>query len=87
MTSPMAYPIGMTCQELVELVTEYLEGKLDADLRARFEQHLAACPGCSEYLEQMRLTIGATGRLSEDALQPAATDALLDVFRDWKRDR
>jgi anti-sigma factor RsiW len=81
----MVYPIGITCQELVELVTDYLEGTLDADMRVRFEQHLAACSGCREYLEQMQLTIRATGRLSEDSLPPAATEALLDAFRDWKR--
>jgi anti-sigma factor RsiW len=81
----MVYPIGITCQELVELVTEYLEDTLDADMRARFEQHLAACSGCHEYVEQMRLTIRATGQLSEDALPPAAAEALLDAFRDWKR--
>jgi hypothetical protein len=51
----------------------------------RFEQHLAACAGCREYLDQMRLTIRATGRLDEDSLPPAATEALLDAFRDWKR--
>jgi len=83
----MGYPIGLTCQELVELVTDYLEGALDDDLRARFEQHLAACAGCTEYLDQMRLTIRTTGRLSEDTLEPEAAEALLDVFKDWKRDR
>ena len=81
----MTYPIGITCQELVELVTDYFEGVLDSDMRNRFEQHLAACPGCNDYLEQMRLTIRATGRLSEDSLEPAATDTLLDVFRNWKK--
>ena len=81
----MVYPIGITCQELVELVTEYLEGTLDADMRVRFEQDLAACAGCREYLDQMRLTIRATGRLSQDSLPPAATEALLDAFRDWKQ--
>jgi anti-sigma factor RsiW len=81
----MVYPIGITCQELVELVTDYLEGTLDADMRVRFEQHLASCSGCREYLEQMELTIRATGRLSEDSLPPAATEALLDAFRDWKQ--
>ena len=81
----MVYPIGMTCQELVELVTDYLEGALEADVRARFERHLAACAGCSEYLEQMRLTIRATGRLSENSLDPVATESLLDAFRNWKR--
>ena len=76
---------GITCQELVELITEYLEGSLDNDMRARFDQHLAACPGCSDYLEQMRQTIRATGRLREESLEPGATEALLDVFRDWKQ--
>ena len=77
--------LGITCQELVELITEYLEGSLDNDMRARFDQHLAACPGCSDYLEQMRQTIRATGRLREESLEPGATEALLDVFRDWKQ--
>jgi anti-sigma factor RsiW len=81
----MVYPVGITCQELVELVTDYLDGTLDADLRARFEQHLAACPGCADYVEQMRVTISTTGQLREDSLEPVATDTLLDVFRDWKR--
>ena len=85
MTQHMVYPIGMTCQELVELVTDYLEGTLDDELRMRFDQHLAACPGCNEYVEQMRVTIRATGRLGEDSLEPAAAEALLEVFRDWKR--
>ena len=69
----IVYPIGITCKELVELVTDYLEGALDADMRARFEQHLAACAGCREYLDQMRMTIRATGQLSEDSLPAAAT--------------
>jgi predicted anti-sigma-YlaC factor YlaD len=80
-----AYPIGITCQELVELVTEYLEGALDRDTHARFEQHLAACRGCSDYLDQMQLTIRATGHLGQESLEPAATEALLNVFKDWKR--
>jgi len=81
----MTYPIGMTCQQLVELVTEYLEGTLPIEQRARFEQHLAACPGCADYVQQMRLTIQTTGQLAEDALEPRMRDALLSVFRDWKR--
>ena len=80
----MTYPIGMTCHELVELVTEYLEGTLPVEQRARFEQHLAPCPGCADYLEQMRLTIRATGRLAEESLEPRTRDALLAVFRGWK---
>ncbi len=79
----MNYPIGLTCQELVELVTEYLEYSLDADARARFELHLSVCPGCIDYLEQIRLTVRATGQLREEALEPAVRNALLDAFRAW----
>jgi anti-sigma factor RsiW len=74
----------MTCQELVELVTEYFEGALPELDRARFEAHLAECPGCELHLAQMRTTIevaGATQGLEE---RPEVS-ALLDTFRDWKR--
>ena len=77
-------PVGITCQELVELVTDYLEGALPTGQRARFEAHLSTCPGCEDYLQQMQLTIGATGSLTEDSLEPTTRDALLAVFRDWK---
>ncbi len=77
----------MTCQELVELVTEYLEGTLPAGDRARFERHLGTCPYCNTYLDQMRITIRTLGRLPEETVSPAARDALLDAFRDWKRER
>jgi anti-sigma factor RsiW len=81
----MDYAVGVTCQELVELVTDYLEGALASEQRARFEAHLSACPGCADYLEQMRLTIRASGRLTEESLEPRTRDALLSIFRDWKR--
>jgi anti-sigma factor RsiW len=74
----------MTCAELVELVTEYLEGALDARERERFELHVVYCPGCEFHLEQMRETIRATGRLTEEELPEAARTALLEAFRDWK---
>jgi anti-sigma factor RsiW len=80
----MPYPIGMTCQELVELVTEYLEGSLPEDQRARFEAHLAACSGCADYVQQMQLTISAAGQLAEESLEPGMRETLLAVFRDWK---
>ncbi len=79
----MNYPIGLTCEELVELVTDYLEHSLEADARARFELHLGVCPGCVDYLDQMRQTIRATGKLREESLDPAVRDALLDAFRTW----
>jgi anti-sigma factor RsiW len=72
----------MTCQELVELVTDYLEGALTHDDTARFEEHLAACPGCETYLEQMRSTIAVT-RASGDVVEPSAISPLLDAFRGW----
>lgn len=76
--------MDLTCAELVELVTEYLEGTLaPADCR-RFEAHLDDCAHCAEYLEQIRTTVALTGRLREDALRPDAQVALLDAFRSWR---
>jgi anti-sigma factor RsiW len=75
----------LTCQELVEVVTDYLEGRMPADRRLRFEEHVAFCDWCSTYLEQMRETVRLTGALREDDLRPEARDALLRLFRDWKR--
>lgn len=75
----------LTCQELVELVTEYIERTLSAHDRARFEAHLAECPYCRTYVEQLRATIRALGRLGEDDLSPDARAALVQAFRDWKR--
>ena len=75
----------MTCQELVELVTDYLDGVMPAEERARFEAHLADCPYCTTYLEQIRQTIRLTGRLSEATLTAETKAVLLDRFRDWIR--
>jgi anti-sigma factor RsiW len=75
----------MTCRELVELVTEYLEGTLSAEDRERFEEHLTACPWCVNYLEQIELTVRTLGRLDEHSLSAEAREALLAAFRDWKR--
>jgi anti-sigma factor RsiW len=73
----------LTCQELVELVTDYLEDALSREDRARFEHHLATCSGCREYLEQIRTTIRLTGELPPAALSPEAQQALLIAFRGW----
>jgi anti-sigma factor RsiW len=75
----------LTCQELVEVVTDYLEGSMPAERRLLFEKHLAFCDWCQTYLEQMRATIRLTGTLEEEDLTPEARAALLDVFRDWRR--
>jgi predicted anti-sigma-YlaC factor YlaD len=75
----------LTCKELVEVVSDYLEGSMPAERRLLFEEHLAFCDWCQTYLEQMRETIRLTGTLMEDDLEPEARAALLGVFRDWKR--
>jgi anti-sigma factor RsiW len=73
----------MSCSELVELVTAYLEGAMDADVRARFEYHLTFCDGCANYLEQFRVTIRTVGRIQEDDIEPAFRDRLLEAFRSF----
>lgn len=74
----------LSCQELVELVTEYLERALSAEDRDRFDSHIAACDGCRRYIEQVRVTVALSGRLTPEQLDPAAEAALLGAFRDWK---
>jgi len=78
---------GITCREFVELVTEYLEDQLDDQARRRFEQHVAACPGCSRYLDQIRAATRALGHVSVDGLSPHARDQLMDAFRSWRTGR
>ena len=73
----------MTCQELVELVTDYFDGTLDQATRAEFDAHVAVCPGCATYLEQMRATV----RLAHDSQALAHRPeviGLLAAFRDWR---
>jgi anti-sigma factor RsiW len=82
----MSFPY-FTCQELVELVTDYLEDRLGDDDRLRFEQHIAVCGPCRAYLRQMRETIRVTGALREDDVPGAARDHLLTIFRDWNAER
>jgi anti-sigma factor RsiW len=74
----------LTCQELVELVTAYLEDALPSDERSRFNTHLNFCPGCATYVDQMRQTIQLVGTLTEDDIGPEARNQLLNVFRAWK---
>jgi len=73
----------ITCKELVEVVTDYLEGRMPADRRLLFEEHVAFCSWCRTYLDQMRETIRLTGTLTEDDLSPETRDALLEAFRNW----
>jgi anti-sigma factor RsiW len=74
----------LSCRELVELVTDYLEDALPAEDRARFDVHIGGCDGCIAYLEQMRTTIELAGRLEPEHVSPEAEAALLGAFRDWK---
>jgi anti-sigma factor RsiW len=75
---------ALSCQELVELVTDYLEGALPEEERARFEEHVGPCSGCHEYVEQMRTTIALVGRIEPESLRPEAEETLLAAFRGWK---
>ena len=74
----------LTCKELVELVTGYLEGTLSRRGRRRFEAHLAACDRCTAYLAQMEMTIRMTGTLAEEDVSDEQKAVLLAAFRDWK---
>jgi anti-sigma factor RsiW len=73
----------LACQQMVELMTDYLEGSLPRVQRRRFDAHLDGCEHCSEYLEQMRATIALTGRLTVDDLAPAMREELLVLYRRW----
>ena len=75
----------ISCQEVVELVTEYLDRAMPPDEVARFEHHLVLCDGCDYYVEQIRLTIAAVGRIGDEHVPPEMREALVAAFRDFKR--
>jgi anti-sigma factor RsiW len=75
----------LTCQELVELITDYLEAALPDVERARIEEHLSGCTGCRNYLAQMRQTINTLGKLPEESIPDSVRDELLALFRGWKQ--
>ena len=74
----------LTCQEMVELVSDYLEGRLDDAARARFEAHVAESDACTLYIEQMRQTIVALGRIPPETVSREAEEELLAAFRSWR---
>ena len=74
----------MSCIELVEAITDYLEDTMGAEDRAHFDAHLEICPFCVTYLEQMRQTIATVGELDEKSIDPRAREDLLLAFRDWR---
>jgi len=76
----------LVCQQIVELVTEYLENTLSRSDRRRFEAHLAGCPHCTAYLAQMRATIRLTGRLEAGDLTPQMREEFGELYRRWRAD-
>jgi len=76
----------LSCREIVQLATEYLEGALPLQDRLRFERHIAICPPCRSFLAQVRETHRLSGEVTEESLSPEAREALLNAFRDWERE-
>ena len=76
----------LNCQEVVELVTDYLEQALLPEKRAQFEDHIEECPGCNTYLEQVQQTIKMLRKLSEQQTFPETKQDLVEIFRNWKKD-
>ena len=81
----MAEHEHISCQEVVELVTDYLDQTLPADDRSLFEQHINFCDGCDWYLDQMRVTMTTARRITEEQVPAETRDKLLTAFREWKR--
>lgn len=77
----------LSCQHMVELVTEYLDGVMEPRRRARFEAHLAGCDGCTNYVEQFRTTVSVVGRLEVDDVPEPVMAELISAFRNWADDR
>jgi len=75
---------SLVCRGAVQLMSDYLDGRLSARDRARLEGHLSACPHCSEYLQQLRVSVDVLGEVSFDALSDDAVDDLVAVFRQWQ---
>jgi predicted anti-sigma-YlaC factor YlaD len=75
---------GLTCQEVIELLSSYIEGGLTVEDRRRVDEHLSLCDGCTTYLEQMRETIRLSGMVTEEQVPEDEKTALLAAFRDWR---
>ena len=74
----------MDSNELVELVSAYLDGSLDLEQRARFDVHLLECDGCANYLQQFRATVRTLGRIRDDEFEPTFRTRLMNAFKDWR---
>lgn len=80
-------PEEIPCQQVVELISDYLEGALPARERRRLEHHLAGCPHCTAYLAQMRETLRLAGRLVPEDLSPDMQRELSEVYRRWRAEQ
>jgi hypothetical protein len=80
----MTHSNDLSCKELMELVTEYLENSLPLSEKAQFKAHLALCQGCRIYLDQLRQTVHTVGYATEEPLDPITREKLLALFRNWK---
>jgi anti-sigma factor RsiW len=78
---------NIECRQAVELVSDYLDGKLSRTNRRTLERHLSKCDGCTEYVRQMRITIELTGKVEPDDLEPSTLDGLVDLFQQYQADR
>jgi anti-sigma factor RsiW len=76
----------ITCQQAVDMVMDYLDGRLPDDDRTRLETHLAECAHCIEHLSQIQVTIAAAGTVRDDDLDPLAREDLMNLYRSWRRD-
>ena len=80
-------PVDLACRELVELVTDYLEGVLPPAQRDRFDAHLGSCRGCAAYLKQMRDVVRVSGRIPPGSPRPTPPPELLRAFAAWKAEQ
>ena len=77
----------MSCKELVDLVTDYIDESISDEVRAKFEQHLTECGYCNAYVKQMHLTVKLTKKLAESDVNKPVPDELLNIFREWKQEQ
>jgi anti-sigma factor RsiW len=77
-------PQPMNCRQVVELMSDYIEGALSSLDRARFEEHIAGCDGCRAYLAQLQTTRRILGRLADEAVPASVEQDLLEAFRNWR---
>ena len=81
----MAIDDELTCKQVVELVTDYLENVLLPEMRKRLEEHVVDCPGCANYIEQVRLTVSMLHQLAQEPIFPETKQELLEAFRNLRQ--